>query len=274
MIEDLAASPTWRSSHISPGDVTLLRRRWPKALFRTMQRHSKEVERLLRFSRRRPEWEFQHNKPGFCSLCQEQIATALGIHMMNVHLELGQLWWCLVEWCTIWKGSVSDCLGHLQDKHGGSQYVGVKNLGKFFPPWTVSRDLWRTALHPDISGIAVDVRLFHEAGCCLVHKYRVYKDPFPHLALRGGGGVINRLLALVYVGGHSAVEASPHLDSCVGGATRRGHRGMFSTRSAFTGTGGPPSRIVRQWSYGSGWRPDIGAVGGSDPGGPSGYSDT
>ena len=32
LIENLAASPTWRSSHISPGDVTLLRRRWPKAL--------------------------------------------------------------------------------------------------------------------------------------------------------------------------------------------------------------------------------------------------
>ena len=42
-----------------------------------------------------------------------------------------------------------------------------------------------TALHLDISEISVDVRLFHEAGCRLVHKYRVYKDPFPHPALRG-----------------------------------------------------------------------------------------
>ena len=36
IIENLAASPTWQSWHISPGDVTSLRRRWPKAVFRTM----------------------------------------------------------------------------------------------------------------------------------------------------------------------------------------------------------------------------------------------
>ena len=142
MIENLAASPTWQSRHIFPGDVNSLRRRWPKAVFQTMRRRSKEVERLCRLSHGRPEWEFRNNKPGFCSLCQEEIA--LDIHMMNVHLELGQLWWCPVEWCTVWKGSVSDCLGHLQDKHGGSQYMAIKNMGKFFPPWTVSRDFWLT----------------------------------------------------------------------------------------------------------------------------------
>ena len=43
--------------------------------------------------------------------------------------------------------------------------------------------------------MAVDVRLFHESGCRLVHKYRVYRDPFPHPALRGR--VMNKLLALV-----------------------------------------------------------------------------
>ena len=106
--------------------------------------------------------------------------------MINFHLELGQLWQCPVEWCAVWKGSVSDCLAHLHDKHGGSQ---------FFPPWTVPRDLWMTALRPDVSGIAVDARLFHEAGCRLVHKYHVYKDPFPHPALRGG--VLPRLLSFV-----------------------------------------------------------------------------
>ena len=194
LIENLAASPTWRSRHISPGDVTSLRRRLPKAIFGTMRRRSKEVERLRRFARHRPEWAFRHSQPGFCSVCQEYITSALDVHMMNAHLELGKLWRCPVEWCAIWKGSVSDCLGHLQDKHGGSQYVTLKNIAKFFPPWTVPRDLWLTALRPDISGIAVDARLSHEAGCRLVHKYRVYKDPFPHSALPGG--VLPRLLSL------------------------------------------------------------------------------
>ena len=177
LVENLAASPTWRSQHISPGDVTSLRQR----------RRSKEVERLRRFARRRPEWAFRHNGPGFCSICQEQIVSALDVHMINVHLELEQLWQCPVEWCAAWKGSMSDCLGHLQDKHGGSQYVALKNIAKFFPPWTVPRDLWMTALRPDVSGIAVDARLFHKAGCRLVHKYLVYKDPFPQPALQGGG---------------------------------------------------------------------------------------
>ena len=56
------------------------------------------------------------------------------------------------------------------------------------------RDLWETALRPDVSRITVDVRLFHEAGCRLVHKYCVYKDPFLHPTLREG--VINKLLSL------------------------------------------------------------------------------
>ena len=118
--------------------------------------------------------------------------------MMNYHLELGQLWWCPAEWCAIWKGTVSDCLGHLDDKHGGSQYFALKSVAKLFPPWMVTRDVWQTTLRPDVSGIAVDAHLFHEAGCRLVHKYRVYKDPFPQPALRGGGGgVIPRLLSFV-----------------------------------------------------------------------------
>ena len=52
-------------------------------------------------------------------MCQERIPSALDVHMMNVHLELGQLWQGPVEWCAVWKGTVSECLGHLQEKHGG-----------------------------------------------------------------------------------------------------------------------------------------------------------
>ena len=101
--------------------------------------------------------------------------------MMNNHLKLGQLWWCSVEWCAVWKGS----LAHLQKKHGGSQYAALNNLGKFIPPWTVSRDFWHAALRPEVSGVAVDARLFHESERLLVHKYRIYHDPIPHPVLRG-----------------------------------------------------------------------------------------
>ena len=59
----------------------------------------------------------------------------------------------------------------------------------------MTRDVWHAALRPDVSGVAVDALLFHEAGRRLVHRYRVYKDPFPHPALRDG--VIPCLLSCV-----------------------------------------------------------------------------
>ena len=77
----------------------------------------------------------------------------------------------------------------------GSENVVVDKLEKLFPPWTVTRDFWQAALRPDVSGVAVDVRLFHDSRCQLVHKYRVFRDSFPHPALRGK--VMNKLLGLV-----------------------------------------------------------------------------
>ena len=41
----------------------------------------------------------------------------------------------------------------------------------------------------------MDIRLFHESGRRLIHKYRVYQDPLPHPALREGR--ITKLISLV-----------------------------------------------------------------------------
>ena len=71
----------------------------------------------------------------------------------------------------------------------------------------MTRDVWHDALRPDVSGVAVDALLFHEAGSRLVHRYRVYKDPFPHPALRNG--VIPRLLSCV--GRAMAITRLTHL---------------------------------------------------------------
>ena len=115
--------------------------------------------------------------------------------MIAFHLELVQLWRCPVEWCAVWKGSVRACLEHLAEKHGGSIFFAMKNVAKFFPPWTVIRSVWLHALRPDVSGIAVDALLFNDAGRRLVHRYRMYRDPFPHPALQDG--VVARLLSCV-----------------------------------------------------------------------------
>ena len=42
--------------------------------------------------------------------------------------------------------------------------VKAANLGKWFPPWTVSRETWREALKPNVSGISTDIILFSEHG--------------------------------------------------------------------------------------------------------------
>ena len=109
IIENLTASQTWRSSHISSTDITALRRRWPNDVFRTLSRRAPNVERLRRDARKRSDWAFRHSGPGHCIVCDERVCTALDAHMIAFHLELAQLWRCPVEWCTVWKG-VGLCL--------------------------------------------------------------------------------------------------------------------------------------------------------------------
>ena len=122
IIDNLAASPSWRSGHIVPADVTALGRRWPKAVFKTMSGRAPEVERLRRGARNRSDQAFRLNAPGFCPVCDVWIDSALDVHMLQFHLELAQLWRCPVEWCAVWKGSVRACLEHLTEKHGARPF--------------------------------------------------------------------------------------------------------------------------------------------------------
>ena len=134
LIDNLAALPSWWSSHISPANMTAKRRRWPKAVFKTLSRRAPAVECLRRNARNRSDRAFRHNAPGSCAVCDVKVDSALAAHMVTFHLELAQLWRCPVEWCAIWKGSVRACLEHLTEKHGGSTFLALKNVAKFFPP--------------------------------------------------------------------------------------------------------------------------------------------
>ena len=133
IMSDLRTTPEWRARRIILSDVTSLRRSWPNILFATMHKRQADMENLRRLCRHRLERAFSHGRPGYCPQCKEYMTGALDRHMMNNHLELGQLWRCPVEWCAVWKGSVGDCLDHMRGKHGGSQCLALKNLGKFFP---------------------------------------------------------------------------------------------------------------------------------------------
>ena len=138
---------------------------------------------------------YRYTGRGYCPVCEIKTEHALDSHMMCHHLGLGQLWRCPVEWCAVWKGSVRECRDHFNEKHSGSETLDFDKVSKSFPAWTVTRDFWEQALKPEISGIAVDIQLFHESGRRLVHKYRVYRDPLPHPALREGR--ITKLISLV-----------------------------------------------------------------------------
>ena len=142
---------------------------------------------------------FRYTGHGYCPTCKTKSDDPLDSHMMCHHLDLGQLWRCPVEWCAVWKGSVRECRDHFNDKHSGSETIDFDKVSKAFPAWTVTRDFWKQALQPEISGIAVDIMLFRESGRKLVHKYRVYRDPLPHPALREGRisiSVANRAMAI------------------------------------------------------------------------------
>ena len=194
VIENLLGTSAWRSRHVTPVDVIGLRQRWPKAVFQVMRERNMELEDLRRKAFTSGQPAYRYTGRGYCPVCKTKSDEGLDTHMMCHHLALGQLWRCPVEWCAVWKGSVRECRDHFNDKHSGSETINFDQVSKAFPAWTVPRDFWTQALRPEISGIAVDVMLFHESGRKLVHKYRVYRDPLPHPALREGK--ISKLILL------------------------------------------------------------------------------
>ena len=254
LIDNLTSSPFWRLGHISLADVTALCQRWPKAVFKTMRRRAQEVERLRRGARHRPDWAFRHSAPGFCPVCEVRIDSALDVHMLNFHLELAQLWRCPVEWCAVWKGSVQGCLDHLTDKHGGSTFFDLKNVAKFFPPWMVTRDVWQAALRPDVSGIAVDAHASSMRPDVDWYIGTVYKDPFPHPALRGGGGGCDSLSTILRLSGdgHRPAYPTQDLHSCVGGTAWPGTSRLLYRWRFVAGPAEFASCVVCQGCYGVG----------------------
>ena len=105
-------------------------------------------------------------------------------HVSSFHLGLAQLWRCPVSWCTQWKGTPHDCIDHIRKKHSVPDSVKAANLGRWFPPWTVTRAAWHKALKPQVSGISMDVVLLSENSSQLVHHYRVLGRSVAHASLR------------------------------------------------------------------------------------------
>ena len=81
-----------------------------------------------------------------CTFCGKVIRLDMFRHVANFHLVLGQLWRCPVSWCTQWKGTPHDCIDHIRLVQSVSVTVKAGNLGRWLPPWTVTRDMWGVAL--------------------------------------------------------------------------------------------------------------------------------
>ena len=84
--------------------------------------------------------------------------------------------------------------------------------------------------------MTTDVKLFHQSSCRLVHQYRIYQDPMPHVSLRGT--VLRKLCAFVNQAMTVAWLTSLHLSIPSSGTTPRGDQVMASTPIS------PPRREV------------------------------
>ena len=150
LIEDLSSTEARHVRPASAADLTKLRQQWPLSLLTGMTRREVDME-SLRWGCKR---EFGNSRPRGQPPTGN---TSLSRHIMTFHLDLGQLWRCPIPWCSVWKGTTQDCVEHLRLRHYADSYVVASKLGKYFPPWTVTREAWTAAFGPKVSGIATDV---------------------------------------------------------------------------------------------------------------------
>ena len=75
-------------------------------------------------------------------------------------------------------------MDHVRGAHDVPWEVKSISLEKFFPPWTVWRQVWSDSLVVNHSGISTDALLFSDVHLSLTNHYRVHKYGLPHMAFR------------------------------------------------------------------------------------------
>ena len=80
------------------------------SLLTGMTRRQTDLELL----RRECKNQFRDSQAGRCTYCGRNIVHDMAHHASNYHLDLGQLWWCPVSWCTQWKGTPQDYNDHIR----------------------------------------------------------------------------------------------------------------------------------------------------------------
>ena len=119
---------------VSLPELSALREQWPPAVFRHMVWLQQDLELMRADANKR----FRQTKPTLCVYCGRVIKCDMYRHVAKFHLDLAQLWWCPVSWCTVWKGNPQDCMDHVRGAHDVPWIVKTANLEQFVPPWTAS----------------------------------------------------------------------------------------------------------------------------------------
>ena len=190
-------------------DMTRLRELWPAEVFNQMKWYQQDLELMRKSSKK----QYSQTRPMPCRFCGKVIRVDMYRHVARLHLDLVQLWRCLITWCTTWKGSPQDCLEHLRNGHDAPWISKTASIEKYAPPWTVRRELWTDSLRVEHSGISTDILLFSEVGLLLTQHYRVYRGGLPHAGFRTD--YIERLRSLLRSSGQSgSPETGVHAEIC------------------------------------------------------------
>ena len=198
--------------------LTILRRPWPLSVVSGMSWKQMDYESLRHECKRR----FRGEHTGCCSTCGTVIKNYMACHFASFHLDLAQSWQCPVSWCTTWKGTLQDCVDHIQQKHSVPNSVKEANLARWFPP----PERYGARPWSRISPVCRLMFCYLVSGSSLVHHYLVFGRNAVHASLRGkfmagasSNKHINKDMALNY---HNCVHVPLNPNLNLIHRTRRG----------------------------------------------------
>ena len=145
-------------SHVSILELSELAHKWPPAVINHMRRRQPELEEMRKAAR----VQYRKKQPVLCEFCGTLIRCNMYRHVARCHLDLAQLWWCPVSWCTVWKATPPDLMDHVHGAHQVPEEAQHIKLETLFPPWTVTRQVHTDSLTSRHFGISNDVLLFSD----------------------------------------------------------------------------------------------------------------
>ena len=92
---------------VSEDYLSLLRRQWPATAMQNMTWMQNDLDEMRAAAKKL----YRNSRPGDCSC--KWIKCDMYRHVSTFHLDPGQLWRCLVSWCTVWEGTPQDCMDHV-----------------------------------------------------------------------------------------------------------------------------------------------------------------